>query len=81
MRQQQGLRCDLDGLPHHLLGRMCDVANKAEPVARADHLGAEFSQPMMGDGAGLEISDGVGRVVHELHVPDAPSKRTWAQWS
>ena len=29
----------------------------------------------MGDGARLEIADVVGRVMHELHMPDAPPMR------
>ena len=30
---------------------------------------------MMGDGAGLEIADVVGRIMHKLHVADAPLMR------
>jgi hypothetical protein len=45
------------------------------PVARADHLGAERGQSLMRDDAGLEVADVVGRVVHELNVPDAALMR------
>jgi len=51
------------------------IADEAQPITGADHFGAEFSQPIMGDGARLEIADVVGRVMHELHVPDAPPMR------
>ena len=75
VRQQQRLCRDLDRLLHHVLGRVRDIADKAEPVTGADHLGAEFGETVMGDGAGLEIADVVRRVVDELHVPDAALMR------
>src|SRR6516165_5094863 len=65
VRQQQRLRRDLDRLLRHVLGRVGDIADEAEPIAGADHFGPEFSQPIMGDGARLEIADVVGRVMHE----------------
>jgi hypothetical protein len=49
-----------------------DIADKAEPITGADHFGAEFRQTLVGDCASLEIADVVRRVVHELHMPDAP---------
>ena len=58
-----------------VLGRVRDVADKPEPVAGADRLGAEFGQALVRDRAGLEIADIVRRVVHELHVPDAAPVR------
>jgi hypothetical protein len=72
VRQQQRLRCDLDRLLRHVLGRVGDVADKAEPVTGADHFGAEFSETLMRDCTGLEITDVVERVVYKLHMPDAP---------
>jgi hypothetical protein len=41
MRQQQGLGRDFDRLLHHVLGRVRDVADEAQSVTRADHLGTE----------------------------------------
>jgi hypothetical protein len=41
MRQQQGFRRDIDRLVHHALGRVRDIADEAQPVADADHLGTE----------------------------------------
>jgi hypothetical protein len=52
-----------------------NVADEPEPVTGADHLGAECGEPLMRDGAPLEIADVVGRIVHELHVPDAALMR------
>ena len=75
VRQQQRLGRDLDRLLRHVLGRMRDIADKAEPITGADHFGAEFGETLMGDRAGLEITDVVWRVVHELHMPDAPLMR------
>ena len=66
MRQQQGFARDLDRLLHHVLGRMRDVADETEPVTGADHFGAECGEPLMRDGAGLEVANVVGGVVHEL---------------
>ena len=71
VRQQQRLCRDLDRLHRHFLGRVRDVADQPETVAGADRLGAEFGQPVMRDGAGLEIADIVRRVMDELHMPDA----------
>jgi hypothetical protein len=71
VRQQQRLCRNLDRLPRHVLGRVCDIADKAEPITGADYFGAEFRQTV-GDRAGLEVADIVRRVVHELHMPDAP---------
>src|SRR5204863_869939 len=42
--------------------------DKAKPMAGSDHLGAEFGNPVMRDGAGLEIADVVGGVMDELQV-------------
>ena len=75
MRQQQRLGRDLDRLLHHVLGRVRDVADKAEPVTGADHLGAEFGEALMRDRAGLEIADVVRRVMHELQMPHAALMR------
>ena len=50
---------------------MRNVADEAQTMAGADHLGAKRGEPLVHDGAGLEIADVVGRVVHELNVPDA----------
>src|SRR5205814_10690869 len=47
---------------------MRDIADKAKPMAGSDHLGAEFGQPVMRDGAGLKIADIVGGVMDELQV-------------
>jgi hypothetical protein len=52
-----------------------DVADEPKPMAGADHLGAEGREPLMRHHAGLEVADVVGRVVHELHVPDTPLMR------
>src|SRR5258705_13039587 len=54
---------------------MGDVADKAEPMTGTDHLGAERGETPMGYGAGLEVADVVGRVVHELQMPDAALMR------
>src|SRR5262245_44256485 len=54
---------------------MRDVADKAEPITGADHFGAEFGETLMGDGTRLKIADGVWRVMHELHMADAPPMR------
>src|SRR5947207_14707056 len=48
---------------------MCDIADKAEPMAGPNHLGAEFGEPVMHDGAGLEIANFIRRVMDELQVP------------
>jgi hypothetical protein len=52
-----------------------DIADKAEPMARADHLGAEFGEAVMGDRPGLKVADIVGRVVDELQVPQTALMR------
>src|SRR5215471_7496165 len=75
VRQQQRLCRDLDRLLCHVLGRVRDIADKAEPIAGADHLGAELGETLMRDCAGLEIADVVWRVMHELRMPDAPPMR------
>ena len=75
MRQQQRLCRHLDRLLRHVLGRVRDIADKAEPVTGADHFGAEFGQTLMGNRTGLKIADVVRRVMHELHMPDAPPMR------
>src|SRR5262249_58066423 len=54
---------------------MRDIADKAEPVTGADRLGPKFSQTLMSNCPGLEITDVVWRVVHELHMPDPPPVR------
>ncbi len=54
---------------------MCDIAYKAEPMTGADDLGAELGETPMRHGAGLKVADVVGRVVHELQVPDATLMR------
>ena len=41
MRQQQGFGSDFDGLLHHVLGCVRNVADEAQTVTRADYLGAE----------------------------------------
>jgi len=41
MRQYDGFRRDFDRLVHHVLGCVRDVADEAQTVARADHLGTE----------------------------------------
>jgi hypothetical protein len=51
--------------------RVRDVADEAELMTSADHLGTKFGEPAMRDGASLEVADVVGRVVHALHVSDA----------
>jgi len=73
--KQQRLCRDLDRLLGHVLGRVRDIADKAEPITCADHFGSEFSETLMGDRTGLEIADVVRRVMHELHMPDAPPMR------
>jgi hypothetical protein len=75
VRQQQRLGRDLDRLLCHVLGRVRDVADEAEAVTGADHLGAKFGEALMGNGTRLEITDVVWRVMHELHMPDAPPMR------
>jgi hypothetical protein len=75
VRQEQRLRRDLDRLLHHGLGRVRDVADEAEPMTNLDHFRAERGQAPMGDGAGLEVADVVGRVVHELQMSDAALMR------
>ena len=65
----------LDRLLGHVLGRVRDIADKAEPITGADHLGSEFGETLMSDCAGLEITDIVWRVVDELDMPDAPPMR------
>ena len=54
---------------------MRDVADKAEPITGSDHFGSEFGETLMGDGTRLEIADVVWRVMHKLHMPDAPPMR------
>ena len=71
MRQEQRFGRHLNGSLHSVLGGMCYVADKSEPMAGADHLRAKRSEPVMGNGAGLEIPNVVGSVVHKLDVPDA----------
>ena len=51
------------------------IAYEAQTVTRADHFGPERGEPLVHDGAGLEVADVVGRVVHELDVPDAALMR------
>ena len=75
MRQQQRFRRDFDRLVHHALGRVRDVADKTQSMTCADHLGTERGEPLVHDGAGLEIANVVGRVVHELYMPDAALMR------
>jgi hypothetical protein len=75
VRQQQRLCRHLDRLLRHVLGRVRDIADKAEPVTGADHFAAEFGQTLMGNRTGLKIADVVRRVMHELHMPDAPPMR------
>ena len=54
---------------------MGDIAEEAKPITGADHFGAEFSQTLMRHRTGLKIADVVRRVMHELHMPDAPLMR------
>jgi hypothetical protein len=46
--RQQGLGRDLDRLFCHILGRVRDIADKAEPITGADHLGAESGDQLNG---------------------------------
>src|SRR5947207_15886048 len=48
---------------------MCDIEDKAEPMAGPNHLGAEFGEPVMHGGAGLEIANFIRRIMDELQVP------------
>ncbi len=48
---------------------MRDIAYKAEPMAGPDHLGTEFGEPIMCNGARLEIADVVRGIMDELQVP------------
>ncbi len=64
MGQEQGLGRDFDRLLHRVFGRMRNVADKSEPVARADYLGPVRGEPLMSDDASLEVTDVVGGVVH-----------------
>ena len=54
---------------------MRDIADKTKPVTGADHFGAEIGETLVRDGTRLEIADVVWRVMHELHMPDAPPMR------
>jgi hypothetical protein len=47
MGQEQGLGRDFDRLLHSVFGRMRNVADKPEPVARADYLGPVRGEPLM----------------------------------
>src|SRR5207248_10289498 len=69
MGEQQWLRRDFDRLLRHLLCGVRDIADKAEPMAGPDHLGAEFGEAVMRDGAGLEIANVVRGIMDELQVP------------
>jgi hypothetical protein len=71
----RGFVADPDRLRHRVLGRVRDVADETEAVTGVDYLGAEWGEPVVRDHAGLEIADVVGRVVHELQVPDATLMR------
>jgi hypothetical protein len=46
-----------------------NIADKAEPMAGPDHLGAEVGEAIMCNGARLEIADIVRRIMDELQVP------------
>src|SRR6266849_5641009 len=46
VRQQQRFGRDIDGLHRHVLGRVGDIADEAEPVAGAYHIGAEFTETL-----------------------------------
>src|SRR5439155_23128700 len=50
---------------------MREIADKANPVTGADHLGTELGEPFMRDRAGLEVANVVGRIVYELNMADA----------
>jgi hypothetical protein len=52
-----------------------DIADKAEPITGADHLGAESGETLMRDRTGLEVANIVARVVHQLDMPDAAPMR------
>jgi len=54
---------------------VCDIADKTQPVAGADHLGAEYGEPLMGDGTGLKVADVVWRVMNQLQVAQPESMR------
>jgi hypothetical protein len=48
----------------HVFGRVRDIADEAKPITGADHFGAKFSETLMRDRAGLEITD---VSAHRLH--------------
>ena len=71
----RGFVAILTGRFCHGLGGVRDIADEAEPITGADHLGAEIGETLMRDRAGLEVADVVRRVMHELHMPDAAPMR------
>jgi hypothetical protein len=71
VRQQQGFGCDFDRLLHCVFGRMRYVADEPDPMTGLDHLGTEWGEPLVRNAPRLKVSNVVGRVVHELDMPDA----------
>src|SRR5262249_61878741 len=71
MREQKRLGRDLYRLLHRVLGGVRDITDEAKSVTSADHLCPEGCQPLVRNGARLEITDIVGCVMHELDVPHA----------
>ena len=54
---------------------MRHVADESESMACANYLRPKWGKPVMSNGAGLEIADVVGRVVHKLDMPDPTPMR------
>ncbi len=54
---------------------MCDIDDKSQSLASADYFRTIRSEPVMCNDASLEIADIVGRLVHQLNVPDAALMR------
>ena len=47
------------------------VADEPDPMTGLDHLGTEWGEPLVRNAPRLKVSNVVGRVVHELDMPDA----------
>src|SRR5436305_849198 len=75
VRQQQGFRRDLRRLFDRVLSRVRDIADHSELVTSPDRLCTEGGKPVMGNRAGLKVSDVVWRIVYELSMPDSPLVR------
>jgi hypothetical protein len=54
---------------------MRDIAYESEPMTGADDVGAEWREPIVGHSARLEVADVIGRVVHQLEVPNTALMR------